>query len=60
MKRLALLLAVILVISMPISALAAPWSIMSKPDISFNGAVATCKATVLGNTPSEYLVANLR
>lgn len=55
MKKLAFLLAFVLILSMPIDTLAAPRVIFAKPQLTFSGTTATCKATVTGNNTSEYI-----
>lgn len=60
MKKLAFVMALILMISMPISAFAASRTIRAKSELTFNGATATCKATVFGNDASEYLVVTMK
>ena len=61
MKKIALLLAVVLVLSMPLSVQAAePRAISVFPEISVKGTTATCKVIAMGNNTSEYLEATIR
>lgn len=60
MKKLALLLAVVLVLSAPLTVHAATRALSIYPDLAFNGTTATCDATVLGDTDSEYIVVTMK
>lgn len=55
MRKVALLMAVILVITMPLSVSAAPRALTINPSISFTGTTATCQVTVVGNNTSEHI-----
>lgn len=55
MKRFALLLAVILVISTPLTVSATPRALTIKPQMAFSGTTATCEVTVVGNNMSEHI-----
>ena len=55
MRITALLLAVVLLISMPVSVFAEPRALTIRPTLSFDGTTATCEATVVGNDTSEYI-----
>lgn len=60
MKKLAFLLAFVLVISMPIHAFATPRATIASPTLSFSGTTATCKVTIVGNNTSEYIQATMK
>ena len=55
MRKTALLLAIVLLVSMPLSVSAEPRALTIRPILTFNGTTATCEAVVLGNTGSEYI-----
>ena len=55
MKKLAFLLAFVLVISMPIHTLAAPRAILAKPQLMFSGTTGTCSVTIAGNSTSDHI-----
>ena len=55
MKKLAFLLAIILVISAPLTVSAATYGLTIRPHLSFNDTTATCSVTVVGNNMSEYI-----
>ena len=60
MKRIALLLAIILVISAPLTVSAATYVLTVKPQIAFSGTTATCEVTVVGNNMSEYIEVEMK
>lgn len=61
MKKVALLLALIILVSVPLTAQAAtPRFISIRPSLSYNGSVATCSAQIVGNSTSEYLEATIK
>ena len=56
MRKTALLLAIIMVISMPLSVFAAqPRALEIDPTLRFSGTTATCEATIIGNNMSEFI-----
>lgn len=55
MRKVALLMAIILVISMPISVCAAPRLLTIHPAMDFDRGTATCETEVLGNNSSEFI-----
>ena len=55
MRKTALLLAIILILSMPLSAAAAPRSLEVEYTLDFSGTTAICEATVTGERPSDYV-----
>ena len=56
MKKVALILAIVLVISMPLSVHAAEARILSiYPEISFNGTTAECSLAVIGDYTTDEL-----
>lgn len=55
MKKFALLLAIILVFSAPLSVSAATRALTINPYLSFNGTTASCEVTVVGNNMSERI-----
>lgn len=61
MKKIAFFLAVILVLSIPLSIQAVePRMITVYPRISLNGTTATCTVTAVGNNTSEYFDATIK
>ena len=61
MRKIALLLALIIVISMPISAQAAtPRARIISPAISYSGNTATCTARIIWTSTSNYLEATIK
>ena len=60
MRKVALALAIILIISMPLSVSAAPRALGINPVLDFDGTTATCKVTVIGNNTSEYIQATMK
>ena len=60
MKKLAILLAIIFVISAPLSVSAATYALTIKPVLSFNGTTATCEVTVVGNTMSDHIEVEMK
>ena len=60
MKKIAFLLAVILVISAPLTVSAATYALTIKPHLSFNGTTATCAVTVVGNNMSEHIEVEMK
>ena len=60
MKKTALLLAIILVISLPMSALAAPRALNISPLLRFTGTTAECEVTVVGNMTSDYVEVTMK
>lgn len=57
MKKTALLLAVVLVLSIPLNTTAStPWVIRITPDIRFTGANATCTVNVRADNSYDYIV----
>ena len=55
MKKLALLLAIVIFVSMPINAFAATRALSINPHLSFSGTTASCEVTVVGNNMSERI-----
>lgn len=55
MKKLALLMAIILVISMPLTVSATPRLLSIRPSLTFEGTTAACEVTVVGNNMSEHI-----
>lgn len=60
MKKTALILAIVLILSVPLTAYAAPRTIDVIPRLAFDGTTATCQANVLGNSTSEYIIVTMR
>ena len=61
MKKSALLLAIIILITMPLSVQAAStWAITIRPGLSFSGSEVTCTATIVANTTSEHIDATIK
>lgn len=55
MKKIALLLAIILTLSAPLTVSAATRALTIHPYLSFNGTTASCEITVVGNNLSERI-----
>ena len=61
MRKTALLLALVLLFSVPLSAQAAtPRSGFIHPDISYSGNVATCTVQIVGNSRTDHLEATIK
>lgn len=61
MKKIAFVLAIVLVLSVPLPVKAAePRAISVHPRISLDGATVTCTVTAMGNNTSEYFEATIR
>ena len=60
MKKTALLLAIILVISMPLSVFAEPRALEINPALGFEGTTAICETSVVGNNTSEYIEVTMK
>jgi len=61
MKRIALVLAVIIVLSMPLSVQAVQSRAISiTPEVSVSGTTATCNVTVMADNMSQYLEATIK
>lgn len=60
MKKAALLLVIILVISMPLSVSAAPRFLTINPTLSFTGTTAECEVMVVGNNTSEHIEVTMK
>ena len=61
MRKIALLLVLVILVSIPLSAqAAAPRTLLVRPNISYNGNVATCVANIYGNSTSDHLEATIK
>lgn len=60
MRKAALFLAIILVISMPLTVSATPRMLTINPALDFNGTTATCQVTVVGNNTSEHIEVTMK
>lgn len=61
MRKIALLLALVMMVSIPLSVHAAtPRTINIRPSISYNGNIATCTARIVGNSTSDHLEATIK
>lgn len=60
MKKAALLLAIILMFSMPLSVSAAPRALTINPTLGFTGTTAECEAMVVGNNTSEFIEVTMK
>lgn len=60
MKKLAIILVILLVISMPLQAYAATRVARVSPKLSISGTTAICVATVMGNTSTDHLKVNMK
>lgn len=57
MKKLAFFLAILLVVSMPLQALAVA---TISPDLSFSGTTAKCDVLIMGDTASDHLKVTMK
>lgn len=55
MRKVALFLAIVLVISMPLTVSATPRMLTINPSLDFDGTTAECQVTVVGNNMSEHI-----
>lgn len=60
MKKIAFLLAIVLVISTPLTVSAATYALSIRPQLSFSGTTANCGVTVVGNTMSEHIEVEMK
>lgn len=60
MRKVSVLIAIILVISMPLTAFAAPRALGINPTLAFDGVTATCDVMVVGNNTSEYIEVTMK
>lgn len=60
MKKMAFLLAFILVISAPLTVFASTYALTVRPALSFDGTTATCEVTVVGNTMSDFIEVEMK
>ena len=60
MRKVALLMAIILVISTPLTAVATPWVLNIRPSLTFEGTTATCYVLVVGNNTSEHIEVTMK
>lgn len=60
MRKTALLLAIILLISIPLSVSAEPRALGITPALVFDGTTAKCEAAVVGNNTSEYIEVTMK
>lgn len=60
MKKMAFILAVILVISIPLSAAAATRGNIAPPELIFSGTTATCKAMASGNVRNDFVQVTMK
>lgn len=60
MRKVALFLAIILVISAPLTVSAAPRMLTINPTLAFDGTTAACDVMVVGNTMSEYIEVTMK
>lgn len=61
MRKIALLLALVMMVSIPLSVHAAtPRTINIRPSISYNGNIAACTARIVGNSTSDHLEATIK
>ena len=60
MRKVALFLAIILVISTPLTVSAAPRALSINPTLAFEGTTAGCEVAVVGNTMSEHIEVTMK
>ena len=60
MRKLALLMALVLLISVPVEAGVATWTLNATPQLDYSGTTAICQAKVYGNSASDHIVVNMK
>ena len=60
MRKFALFLAILIVISMPLTVSAAPRATTISPSLGFDGTTAKCDVVVVGNNTSEYIEVTMK
>ena len=60
MRKVALLIAIILVVSMPLSVSATPRALTVDPVLAFNGTTAACEVMAVGNDMSEHIEVTMK
>jgi len=60
MRKVALLLAIIIVMAMPLSVSAASRAISVNPTLQFVGTTAECEAIVVGNNGTDYIEVTMK
>ena len=60
MRKIALILAIIIVVTMPLGVSAAPRAISVNPTLQFNGTTAGCEALVVGDYSSDYIEVTMK
>ena len=60
MKKLAFLMAILIVVSMPLTASATPRATTIIPSIGFNGNIAECEVVALGNLGTDYVEVTMK
>jgi len=60
MRKIALVMAIILVISIPLTVSATPWVLNIRPSLTFEGTTANCYVMVVGNNTSEHIEVTMR
>ena len=60
MKKLAIVLAIILLIGVPLQIYAATWASCTIPTLTFNGSTANCSATVIGENTSDHIEVTMK
>lgn len=60
MRKVALFLAIILVISTPLTVSAAPRALSINPVLGFEGTTAICETAAVGNTMSEFIEVTMK
>jgi type 1 fimbria pilin len=60
MKKIAFMLALILIISAPLTVSAATYVLTIRPVLSFSGTTATCEVTVVGDYMSDHIEVEMK
>ena len=60
MRKVALVMAIMLVISMPLTASATPRALGISPTLAFNGTTAACEVSVVSDKMSDYIEVTMR
>lgn len=60
MRKVTLLMAIVLIISMPLAVSAAPRALGISPFLEFEGTTATCEVEVVGNNISEHIEVTMK
>ena len=60
MKKVAIILAFLLIIAVPLEVSAATWTLRATPSLSFDGTTANCSTIVIGNKTTDHLKVTMK